>query len=98
MAFTFDEILVEVYKQLFNDNADVVKLGARRFPVRRSRGHHLRQVNFFFEGHDVRGIEQSPDADNRWAQLARSGKKVMQFLSDGRYVASIVDGKMTRFS
>ena len=98
MAFTFDEILVEVYKQLLNDKADVVKLGTRRFPVRRSRVHHLRQVDFFFEGHEVRGIEQSPDAENRWAQLARSGKKVMQFLSDGHYVASIVDGKMTRFS
>jgi hypothetical protein len=98
MAFSFEEILVEVYRQLFNDNADVVKLGTRRFPVRRSRGHHLRQVDFFFEGHDVRGIEQSPDAHNRWAQLARSGKKVMQFLSDGRYVASIVEGKVIRFS
>jgi hypothetical protein len=96
MAFSFEEILVEVYRQLFNDNADIVKLGTRRFPVRRSRGHHLRQVDFFFEGHDVRGIEQSPDAHNRWAQLARSGKKVMQFLSDGRYVASIVEGKVTR--
>ena len=98
MAISFEEILVEVYKQLLNDKADVVKLGTRRFPVRRSRVHHLRQVDFFFEGHDVCAIEQSPDAHNRWAQLARSGKKVMQFLSDGRYVASIVEGKLTRFS
>jgi len=97
VAFSFEEILVEVYRQLFNDNADVVKLGARRFPIRRSRRHHVRQVDFFFEGHDVRGIEQNPAAHNRWAQLTRSGKKVMQFLSDGRYVASIVDGKVTRF-
>jgi hypothetical protein len=26
---------------------------------------------------------------------ARSGKKVMQFLSEGRYVANVVDGKVT---
>ena len=29
------------------------------------------------------------------AQMARSGKKVMQFLSEGRYVANVVDGKVT---
>ena len=27
--------------------------------------------------------------------MARSGKKVMQFLSEGRYVANVVDGKVT---
>jgi hypothetical protein len=58
---------------------------------------HLRQVDFLFNGHDLRGIEQNPGANNRWAALVRSGKKVAQFLSDGRYVASVVDGKVTRF-
>ena len=96
MAFSFEEILVEVYKQLFNSNAGVVKLGTHRYPVRRSRVHHLRQVDFFFDGHDVRGIEQSRDAHNRWAALVRSGKKVAQFLSEGRYIASVVDGKIIR--
>jgi hypothetical protein len=98
VALSFEQILVDVYWQLFNDSADVVKLGNRRFPVRRSRVHHLRQVNFFFEGHDVCGIQQSPNANNHWAALVRSGKKVAQFLSDGRYLASVVDGKVIRFS
>jgi hypothetical protein len=26
--------------------------------------------------------------------MAQSGKKVMQFLSEGRYVANVVDGKV----
>jgi hypothetical protein len=26
--------------------------------------------------------------------MARAGKKVMQFLSEGRYVANVVDGKV----
>ena len=30
-------------------------------------------------------------------QMARSGKKVMQFLSEGRYVANAVDGKVTLY-
>jgi hypothetical protein len=28
------------------------------------------------------------------AQLAREGKKVMQFLSGGQYIAVVVDGKV----
>jgi hypothetical protein len=30
--------------------------------------------------------------------MARSGKKVMQFLSGGRYVANVVDGEVTIYS
>jgi hypothetical protein len=98
VTFLFDEVLVEVYKQLLSDNAHVVKIGTHRYPIQRSHKGHLRQVDFFFEGHDVRGIEQNPGANNRWAALVRSGKKVAQFLRDGRYIASVVDGKLTRFS
>jgi len=29
--------------------------------------------------------------------MARQGKKVMQFLEAGRYVAVVVDGKMKRY-
>jgi len=61
--------------------------------------HHstegLRQVDFILDGNEIRGLEQNPDTKSRWAQLARSGKRVMQFLSDGRYVANVVDGKVT---
>ena len=50
-----------------------------------------------FDEHAIRGLEQNPDAKSRWAQMARAGKKVMQFLSEGRYVANVVDGKVTRY-
>ena len=50
-----------------------------------------------FEGNEVRGLEQNPQTKSRWAQMARSGKKVMQFLSEGRYVANVVDGKATLY-
>ena len=39
-----------------------------------------------FEGNGIRGLEQNPATKSRWAQIARSGKKVMQFLENGRYV------------
>jgi hypothetical protein len=54
-------------------------------------------VDFAFEGKDIRGLEQNPETKSRWAQMARSGKKVMQFLSEGRYIANVVDGKVTLY-
>jgi hypothetical protein len=32
-----------------------------------------------------------------FGKLARSGKKVMQFLSEGRYVANVVNGKVNLY-
>ena len=75
-----------------------VELGPKRYPVRSTPKRRLRQVDFVFEGNEIRGLEQNPQTKSRWAQLARSGKKVMQFLSDGRYLANVVDGKMTMYS
>jgi hypothetical protein len=57
----------------------------------------LRQVDFVFDGNEIRGLEQNPETKSRWAQMARSDAKVMQFLSEGRYVANVVDGKMNLY-
>ncbi len=54
-------------------------------------------MDFVFDRNEIRGLEQNTDTKSRWAQMARSGKKVMQFLSEGRYVANVVDGKVTRY-
>ena len=71
-----------------------VELGAERYPVRRTPKRSLRQVDFVFDGNEIRGLEQYRETKSRWAQMACSGKKVMQFLSEGRYVAVVVDGKV----
>jgi hypothetical protein len=63
------------------------------FSVRRTPKRGLRQVDINFDDNEIRGLE-NPDTKSRWAQLARSGKKVMQFLSEGRCVANVVDGKV----
>jgi hypothetical protein len=76
------------------ENAKTVELGSERYPVRSTPKRGLRQVDFVFEGNDIRGLEQNPETKSRWAQMARSGKRVMQFLSEGRYVANVVDGKV----
>jgi hypothetical protein len=95
MELSFERALVEVWRQALVEQVKTVKLGTGTFPVRRTTKRGLRQVDFTFEGNEIRGLEQNPQTKSRWAQLTRSGKKVMQFLSEGRYVANVVDGKVT---
>ena len=95
MQSSFEQTLVAVWRQALVENAEIVELGDKRYPVRRTLKRSLRQVDFQFDGNQIRGLEQNPQTKSRWAQLARSGRKVMQFLSDGRYVANVVDGKAT---
>ena len=63
----------------------------------RTSKRKLREVDFVFDGKEIRGLEQNPQTKSRWAVLARDGNKVMQFLSEGRYVANVVDGKVTLY-
>jgi hypothetical protein len=97
MDSAFERTLLEVWRQTLVENAKVVELGTQRYPVRRTLKRGLRQVDFVFDGNEIRGLEQNPNTKSRWAQMARSGKKVMQFLSEGRYVANVVDGKVTLY-
>ncbi len=95
MNSSFDQTLVEVWRQALVENAKVVVLSTERYPVRETPKRRLREVDFLFDGNQIRGLEQNPEAKSRWAQMARTGKKVMQFLMKGRYVANVVDGKVT---
>ncbi len=96
---SFEQTLIEVWRQALVENAKVVELGIgkARYPVRRTPKRGLRQVDFVFDGNEIRGLEQNPDTKSRWAQMARSGKKVMQFLSEGLFMANVVDGKVTLY-
>src|SRR5258708_8064085 len=94
---SFEQTLIEVWRQALVENAKVVELGKERYPVRRTPKRGLRQVDFVFDGNEVRGLEQNPETKSRWAQMARSGKKTIQFLSEGRYVANVVNGKVNLY-
>jgi hypothetical protein len=93
MPTSLDEVLKTIWRQALIENADVVKIGAERYPVTRSKAKRLRRVAFDFDGNTIMGIEQNPKTKSRWAQMAHAGKKVMQFIQGGRYVAVVVDGK-----
>jgi len=94
MAVTLEEVLISVWRQALIENARTITLESGRFPVRRTSRSKLREVDFEFAGQKLRGLEQNPNTNSRWAQLAREGKKVMQFLNGGKYIANVVDGKV----
>jgi|SRR5215469_5659259 len=92
-----EQILIEVWRQTLVDGAKSVQIGDQRYPVRETSRRRLKQVDFRFEDHELRGLEQNPETKSRWAAMARQGKKVMQFLDGGRYVAVVVDGKINAY-
>lgn len=93
MARTLEDALISVWRQVMVENARTVTLNDESYPVRRTSRSRLREVDFQYEGTALRGVEQNATTNSRWAKLAREGKKVMQFLTEGRYVANVVDGK-----
>jgi hypothetical protein len=94
MTASLEETLISVWRQALVEDSRTAALESGSYPVRRTSRSKLREVDFDFEGQRLRGLEQNPKTNSRWAQLAREGKKVMQFLSDRRYVANVVDGKV----
>jgi hypothetical protein len=94
---SLEEALVSVWQQVFAENAKTVTLDDVSYPIRRTSRSRLREVDFKFGGTTYRGVEQNPSTNSRWAKLAQEGKKVMQFLVDRRYVAAVVDGKVTLY-
>ena len=97
-ASTFDDTLIEVWRQALAEGLKTVTLDSGAYPVRTTPSKRLRQVDFEHDGESLRGLEQNPKTKSRWAMLARKGAKVMQFLQAGKYIAVVVDGKVTRYS
>ncbi|HVH59865.1 MAG TPA: hypothetical protein VM709_06010 [Candidatus Sulfotelmatobacter sp.] len=94
---TLEGALLRIWRSTMVENAPAVELEGQAFPVRTTPKKRLREVDFVFHRQELRGLEQNPETGSRWAELARRGHKVMQFLSAGRYVANVVDGKVTRY-
>ena len=92
-----DEALLSVWRQALVERKKRVHLGGDSYPVQSTAKRKLAQVDFEFAGQRIRGLEQNPATASRWAELARKGAKVMQFLIGGRYIAAVSDGKITHF-
>src|SRR6266705_4552454 len=98
MSITLEDALLNVWRQSLVENKKTVTFEAESFPVRSTAKRKLKQIDFQFDGKDLRGLEQNPDTKSRWAAMARDGKKVMQFLEAGRYVAVVADGRVRLYA
>jgi hypothetical protein len=94
---TLEEALLAVWRQALDEHLNIIELDGQRFPVRRTQRQRLCQVDFKFQDQALRGLEQNPSTKSQWAELARSGQKVMQFLAGGRYIGNVADGKLTLY-
>lgn len=92
MSISLEDALLSLWRQSLVENKKVVTLEGESFPVRSTAKQKLKQIDFQFDGRDLRGLEQTADTKSRWAAMARNGKKVMQFLDGGRYIAVVADG------
>jgi hypothetical protein len=93
-GISFEQSLINVWQQALVDNARSVALGDETYPVRKTTKNALKRIDFRFAGRNIRGLEQNQNTKSRWAALARSGHRVMQFLEGGQYIAVVADVKL----
>jgi hypothetical protein len=90
-------VLKSVAEQVMTANEVVVEGWASR--VTRTGSRRFRTVRFVMGGREYQAIEQNPEKPSRWGQLARQGRRVVQFrdLASGKYVGVVVDGEVTEY-
>lgn len=91
------EILLAVWQQALVEEKKEIEIEGETFRVTSTRKKKLRAVDFAYAGQRLTGIEQNPETKSRWAQLARKGQRIMQFSCQGRYVANVAEGRLTRY-
>jgi hypothetical protein len=91
---SFESALLSVWQQSLVDKKKIVEMDGETYSAKQTAKSKLKQIDFRFEGRELRGLEQNPNTKSRWAKLAREGKTVMQFLEAGRYIAVVADGKI----
>jgi len=76
-----------------------ITVEGKSWPVMRTGTRRLRTVRFEIGGKGYQAIEQNAEKPSRWGKLAREGHKVVQFreTGSGKYVAVVVDGKVTEY-
>jgi len=94
VSTSFESALLSVWQQGLADKKKIVEIDGETYSVKQTAKSKLKQIDFRFEGRELRGLEQNPNTKSRWAKLAREEKKVMQFLEAGRYIAVVADGKI----
>jgi len=94
---TLEDTLTSVWRQVMVDKKELVGLGQDTYKVISLRAKKLKMVAFRAGDFAITGIEQNPKTTSRWAELARQGKRIMQFRYKGRYIANVREGKLLRY-
>ncbi len=78
----------------------LVSIEGHEYKVTRTGSLRLRTVRFALGGAEYQAIEQNAEKPSRWGKLAIEGRRVVQIrdLGSGKYVAVVVDGKVTEYS
>jgi hypothetical protein len=98
MPQSLEDILLSVWRQTLIEHSDTVNVDGHAYPVQITKGRRLKQADFSFGERNLRGLEQNPATKSRWAIMASEGKKIMQFLENGRYIAVVADGKIKTYT
>lgn len=93
---TIGDTLIDVWREVLVEGKPVVEIFGQSCRVGRTRSG-LRTIGIPVGGMIIEGIEQNPEKTSRWAELARQGKKIMQFRAKGRYVGNVCDGALLRY-
>jgi len=92
------DLLKDVAEQMMSGG--VVSIGKRSIKVERTGSRKFRTVRFELGAREYQMIEQNPEKPSRWGKLARAGHRVVQVrdVESGKYVAAVVDGKVTEYT
>jgi len=68
-----EQMLISVWRQTLVDSAKHVEIGGGKYPVKTTAKRGLKQVDFQFDGRDIRGLEQNPETKSgrRWHAKVR---------------------------
>jgi len=91
------DVLKSVAEQMMTSGE--VSVGGKTLRATWTGSRRFRTVRFVMDGVEYQAIEQNPEKPSRWGQLARDGHRVVQVrdLVSGKYVAAVVDGKVTEY-
>lgn len=82
------EYALKIYQAIFN-NLSEVELEGDTIPIQKFKSSHLRYVDLS----GFRFIEQNPNKASHWAEMARTGKKIMWVFRGRIYYARVIEGK-----
>ena len=57
-----EQALISVWRQTFVDGTNFVEIAGKHYSVKLTAKRGRKQVDFQFDGHELRGLEQNPES------------------------------------